>query len=601
MSSVNFLPASTSGADIGHLASLKLFLKPHLFSAVGLCESQGRTRPAGSVFERMQRTAANRSTLGAILALGILVSVGLLAAHRFGAIAAALSVLSSGLVALVIHREIRARRTAEAGLLRAQEELEDRVALRTVELNTANVALQAEVLERHRVEEVLRETHSHLEARVSERTQALADANGGLQREILERQRIAEALRNSRTLYHSLIENLPVHVWRTDGEGRFTFGNEHLCDFLGVNQEEFLGCTIRDFFTPAVAMKSARDDRFVIQTGDPFEDVEFYATLSGRRGHQQVLKTAYHDAQGRVLGVQGISWDVTQRRRAEEEMRRIQGELRRTNRDLLSKNQEVQNFYHTLSHELKTPLTAAREFVAIVRDGLAGEVNETQREYLGIALESCNQLRVCLNDLLDATRLETGKLSLGCHTVSPAALAQRAVATLQPAARESSIALHCSATPDLPDVTLDEHRITQVLTNLLNNALKFTPEGGSVEVRVGLCAAHPALEFAITDTGRGIPADQMEHIFDRLYQVKAGDATTAQGIGLGLYICREIVRLHGGEISVTSEPGAGSTFRFTLPIPGPHAVSQETTLVPRPEAAPAKSSREPAQIIFHAP
>lgn len=513
----------------------------------------------------MHRNAANQSTLGATLALGVLVAVGFLSAHRLGVVAAALCMLSSGLVALIIHRETRARRNAEAGLLRAQEFLEERVTLRTAELNTANVALQTEILDRQRAEEALREAHRHLEARVTERTRELAGANDVLHREIVERKRVAEALKNSRSLYHSLIENLPVHVWRTNLEGRFTFANEHLCDFLGVNQEDFLGREVHDFFEPAVALKSVRDDRFVIETGDPFEDVEFFITRSGRRGYQQVLKSAFHDAQGRVLGVQGISWDVTERRKAEEEMRRIQAELRRTNRHLRAKNHEVQNFYHTLSHELKTPLTAAREFVAIVRDGLAGSVTPQQREYLGIALESCNQLRVCLNDLLDAARLETGKLSLERRLASPGALAQRAVTTLQSSARDTGQTLTCVTAADLPDVMLDEHRITQVLTNLISNALKFTPADGRVEVRVA--APAPAeIEFTVTDNGRGIPADHLEQVFDRLHQVKAGDASTGQGIGLGLYICRELVRLHGGAISVRSTLGAGSTFRFTLPV-----------------------------------
>ena len=472
----------------------------------------------------MHRNAANQSTLGATLALGVLIAVGLLSAHRLGVVAAALCVLSSGLVALIIHRETRARRNAEAGLLRAQEELEERVTLRTAELNTANVALQTEILDRQRAEEALREAHRHLEARVTERTRELAGANDVLHREIVERQRVAEALKNSRSLYHSLIENLPVHVWRTNLEGRFTFANEHLCDFLGVNQEDFLGREVHDFFEPAVALKSARDDQSVIETGDPFEDVEFFAARSGRRGHQQVLKTAFHDAQGRVLGVQGISWDVTERRKAEEAMRRIQAELRRTNRHLRAKNHEVQNFYHTLSHELKTPLTSAREFVAIVRDGLAGSVTPQQREYLGIALSSCNQLRVCLNDLLDAARLETGKLSLELRLASPGSLAQRAVTTLQSAARDAGQTLTCVAAADLPDVMLDEHRITQVLTNLISNALKFTPDDGRVEVRVA-APSLAVIDFTVTDNGRGIPADHLEQVFDRLHQVKEGART----------------------------------------------------------------------------
>lgn len=532
----------------------------------------------------MTLTATHKTTLGATLALSVLVAVGLLSANQLGGLAAALAILSSGLVALVIHREMTGRRRAEAELRRTHEELEERVILRTAQINTVNVALQAEVLERQQIEGKLRQAHDELEFRVAERTRELAGANQVLQREIDERRRIADALKNSRTLYHSLVENLPVHVWRTDRQGRFTFGNEHLCDFLGVTQEDFLGHSAADFFTRIVAENFAGNDRHVLETGDPFEDIEVYETLSGRRGYQQTLKSAFHDAQGRVLGVQSISWDVTERQRAEEKMRRIQAEQRRTNRDLLSKNQEIQNFYHTLSHELKTPLTSAREFVAIILDGLAGDTNPTQREYLHIVLESCNQLRVCINDLLDATRLETGKLSIELKPAALDELLERAVTTLQSRAAGKDLALHCDCAPGLPEILIDEHRITQVITNLLNNAVKFTRTGGSITVSAGVVG--DVVEVSVRDTGSGIPADQIEHIFDRLYQVKNGDATTEQGVGLGLYICRELVRLHGGDIRVASAPGRGSTFTFTLPLqPVPARSLSPIEATHRPSAA----------------
>jgi signal transduction histidine kinase len=226
----------------------------------------------------------------------------------------------------------------------------------------------------------------------------------------------------------------------------------------------------------------------------------------------------------------------------------------------------VQNFYHTLSHELKTPLTSAREFISIVRDGLAGSLNAMQAEYLGIALESCNQLRVCINDLLDATRLETGKLSIDLKPVSLGSLTQRVVTALTPAARNKQIDLQWEVEAGLPEVHLDERRIAQVLTNLLNNALKFTGASGKIKVSVSRSTEQQgALQVSVSDTGRGIPEEQKDQVFDRLYQIKSGDATTEHGVGLGLYICRELVHLHGGNIRVESQFGVGSTFTFTLP------------------------------------
>src|SRR5688572_11538154 len=439
----------------------------------------------------MKSSAANKTALGATIALSLLIVVAYLSYHQLNAIAGAITVLASGLVALIIHREMTGRQRAEAALRGAQEELEDRVAERTTEINTTNVALQAEVLVRQRAEEALLRARDELEVRVAGRTQELADANEVLQREIVERRKVAEALKNSRTLYHSLVESLPVHVWRTDIAGRFTFVNEHFCDCLGVIQEDVLGRTFFDFYTKATGEQQTAQDRRVLETGDPFGGIEEFETRTGRHGFEQVLKTPFHDAAGRVLGVQGISWDVTERKQAEEEMRRIQVQLERTNSDLRRKSEEVQNFYHTLSHELKTPLTSAREFVSIVMDGLAGKLNPTQHEYLGIALESCNQLRVCINDLLDATRLETGKLSIELKPVCLGTLVQRVVTALKPAAHGKKIELTCEIAPTLPQVFVDDNRITQVVTNLLNNALKFTECGGTIAVNVDRSLEQP--------------------------------------------------------------------------------------------------------------
>src|SRR5262249_48380678 len=166
-----------------------------------------------------------KTAFGATAALSLLAIVALLSYHHLSEAAGGMAVLSAGWVALMIHREMTARQRAEADLRRAQEELEDRVSARTAEINTANVALQAEVLERQRAEDALRSAHDELEIRVGERTRELADANDILQREIVGRRQIADALVRSRTLYHSLVEHLPVHVWRTDVSGRFTFVN----------------------------------------------------------------------------------------------------------------------------------------------------------------------------------------------------------------------------------------------------------------------------------------------------------------------------------------------------------------------------------------
>jgi CheY-like chemotaxis protein len=137
---------------------------------------------------------------------------------------------------------------------------------------------------------------------------------------------------------------------------------------------------------------------------------------------------------------------------------------------------------------------------------------------------------------------------------------------MSPVAAGKKIRLSKQVQTGLSDVLMDENRITQVITNLLNNALKFTPEGGKISIKVSEAPDHPEfVHVAVSDSGPGIAKEQLDRIFDRLYQVKTGEATTGQGIGLGLYICRELVELHGGHIWVESELGQGSTFTFELP------------------------------------
>jgi len=258
--------------------------------------------------------------------------------------------------------------------------------------------------------------------------------------------------------------------------------------------------------------------------------------------------------------------------RALEEQRRL---LWRSNAELRRRNEEICTFYHMLSHELKTPLTAAREFVAIVIDGLAGPINETQREYLGIAKESCDQMTLGLNDLLDVARLDTGKLHLDPKRTEIATVVERAVAMMAPMAEKAGIALTAQVESSLPDLMMDARRMVQVLTNLIGNALKYTASGGWVTVRVTLLPPEQdGVLVAVSDPGRGIAPEQHARIFERLYQARAEDDVFEGGLGLGLYICREVVKLHRGEIWVESTPGQGSTFFFTLPLYGVSMMSE---------------------------
>ena len=254
-----------------------------------------------------------------------------------------------------------------------------------------------------------------------------------------------------------------------------------------------------------------------------------------------------------------------ERTRIRRELQASHAELERTVDSLRTRNREITGFYHNLSHELKTPLTGAKEFVALLLDGFAGVLNPTQREYLEVAAKNCDLMVSCINDMLDASRLETGKLELRWKPVSVAALLGDVAAAWRQRAEAAGIELAVRVGDDLPPVEADEQRLSQVLGNLVSNAVKFTPRGGSVSLAARRAAPGDRIELAVQDTGRGISPEDRAHIFDRLYQCSAEDAAVQGGLGLGLSIARDLVHLHGSQLELETELGRGSTFSFNLP------------------------------------
>jgi two-component system sensor histidine kinase/response regulator len=225
------------------------------------------------------------------------------------------------------------------------------------------------------------------------------------------------------------------------------------------------------------------------------------------------------------------------------------------------------DFLSHVSHELRSPLTAIKQFTRILLGGLAGELNKEQREYQQIVLKNIQQLQSMIDDLLEVTRLETGKLTVELSSVTLADAVTDAINTLEETARAKGITLSCDLPTDLPSAHADRTRVLQVLIILLDNAVKFTPTGGAVQVRVRLLQEnHQFLLFEVCDTGCGVSPDVAHRLFERLYQVSEHTQSSRKGLGLGLYICKQLVTRQGGHIWVTSEPQNGSTFAFTLPV-----------------------------------
>ena len=369
--------------------------------------------------------------------------------------------------------------------------------------------------------------------------------------------------------YRVLIEEMNEGAVTLSADGSILYCNRRFADLLKRPLEEIVGLAFDAFVSPPERVGFAA----LLKAGRT-RGIAGAITLSASDASAVPLQLALAPLPAEsAAAICLVATDISESRKKEvrllhtmEETVKAEHALGESNKDLLRKNQEIQNFYHTVSHELKTPLTSTREFISIVMDGLAGPLNETQQEYLGIARESCHRLHVCIDDLMDATRLETGKLVLEMKRGSLATLVQQLVTVLGPVAARKQISLKHHVQAGLPDFPFDQNRLMQVLVNLTNNALKFTPENGRVTITAEEAAKDPGhFKVCVSDTGCGIAPMELERIFERLYQAPNKDGGSEQGVGLGLYIARELVQSHGGKIWVESELGTGSIFCFSIP------------------------------------
>jgi two-component system, NtrC family, sensor histidine kinase KinB len=214
----------------------------------------------------------------------------------------------------------------------------------------------------------------------------------------------------------------------------------------------------------------------------------------------------------------------------------------------------------TVAHEFRTPLTSLRMAIHLVAEEVVGPLTPKQAELLTSARQDCERLQGIVDDLLDLSSIQSGRLELQVRPVSTAELLSKAIASQEFSADQKDIHLESSIAADVDQLELDPDRIELVLNNLISNAIRHTPEGGRVSIRVGRSGG--STRFEVTDTGEGIPPEYQKRIFEKFFRVPG---SASGGAGLGLSISREIVEAHGGEIGLESRPGHGSTFWFTLP------------------------------------
>ncbi len=344
-----------------------------------------------------------------------------------------------------------------------------------------------------------------------------------------------------------------------DGEQRITFFNDGASRIFGYEAEEMLGQPLATLLPLRFrTMHSAHLSKFG-KSEQSSRRMGERSLISGVRknGEEFPAEAAIAHMQserGPVYSV--VLRDVTEQRRADETNERLLAEMEKA----VKQRDEMLGL---VSHDLRNPANAVKMLAgAILRLGESGDAELPAEvvEHATVMLQAATQIDALIQDLLDSTRLEAGRLRLTPQWTSAGELAMAAVETLAPLAAAKGIALTRGLAPNLPDVYADTDRITQVLSNLIGNALKFTPEGGAV--RIESVVDGKFVEFSVRDSGSGIPPDDLPFVFDRYWHSKRMNRS---GAGLGLAIARGIVLGHGGRIWVESTQGVETIVRFTLP------------------------------------
>lgn len=286
--------------------------------------------------------------------------------------------------------------------------------------------------------------------------------------------------------------------------------------------------------------------------------------LSGQDDQALAIKALHQGAQDYLVKGALTSSDLDRSMRYAVERQAMLRSLEMSRKQQLEfKNQ----FLSHVSHELRTPLTCIHQYVTILLDGLAGEVSDEQKTHLGTILKSVNQLNAMVRDLLQAARAESGKIVLEPRCLSITELIRLAVQMMQATGAQKGVGLEVAVEAGMPFVYGDPDRILEVLINLIDNAIKFTAADGAVTITAGRVPTDADFVcVSVADTGPGIAPEARSLIFERLYQHPDSIDNNRKGLGLGLFIAKELVSLHGGRIWAASDGASGSTFSFTLPL-----------------------------------
>jgi signal transduction histidine kinase len=377
-------------------------------------------------------------------------------------------------------------------------------------------------------------------------------------RNISDRKQAEAALKKSEMTNRTIIETMPDLLIQMDMEGRYLSmfagsGVRVICPSTSPNQPE-----VFNVLPPDLAAQRLNYAKQAIETGR-LQIYEQIFDFEDEQRYEEVRIARLNDREVLI-----IIRDITDAKQAEVE--------RSQNEELIRANRLKDEFLANMSHELRTPLNAILGMTEGLLEQIFGDVNDSQTKVLQTIESSGSHLLELINDILDVAKIESGQIELDCHPTAIVPLCQSSLAFIKQQAIAKRIQINTQISANLPDVLVDERRMRQVLINLLNNAVKFTADGGQVTLEVTLTSQEDALlgmrnhlQIAIADTGIGIAPENIHKLFQPFVQIDSALNRKYEGTGLGLALVKRIVDLHGGTVGLTSEVGVGSCFTITIP------------------------------------
>ncbi len=402
----------------------------------------------------------------------------------------------------------------------------------------------------------------------------------GISRDITQRKQMEDALRESEEKTQALLNATNDAAYLLDNQGVVLGMNENGARRFNRTVEEMLGKCIYEIFPPSLLAERKLQLEHVFQTGTPHK-------YEGEREGLWMENSLYpiYGAQGNVAKVAVFSRDITRQRTAEIKRAQLFDEVKAARAQLQERAQRLEDantrlkeldriksqFLANMSHELRTPLNSVIGFSEVLQDGILGEVTEQQRSALEEIWHSSKHLLDLINDLLDFSRIENGRMTLHKATFELCDLLDEVKTVIRPLALKKSQELLIRLEDGLPPVTADRMRLKQILLNLLSNASKFTQAGGHITLTCSLKDNDQVL-FSVADDGIGISPEDQKIIFEEFRQVDGTVTRSEAGSGLGLTISKRLVELAGGQIWVESQLGKGAVFSFLLPLASEGAI-----------------------------